>query len=424
MFWLEPRLATLRRSWRAGSLSRLSSNARGSAAVVVALSLIPLCGLVGLVVDYGRTMRYKSAIDRVADAATLTAAKYANDKGISASIETVSAAAKAAGENFFKAAVTRISSDLALTATVNVTNSNGVWTAKLDYTGTVSSSFARLFGIARMPIANSTSASMSPGFPVLDIAMCVDSTGSMQPTLDTVKTNALNFYDNINAELAKKGMAPFPIVRVRMIYFKDYGGFGTNASSYGASSMGDPDPMSASNFFSLPSEASNFSSFVSPQVATGGGDTPESGLECLNTAIDSPWMKVGQVPSGFTQPVTDVYPIIVIWTDAPSHLPAYPDSLTHPLYPPTTTMPRDFAGLAAKWNDAAKIDQTHKQIVFFGDPNITAPDNYNSYASGWTTVETWPKFTVGGSLLDANTSMVELLATGIANGTKALRLTQ
>ncbi len=386
--------------------------------------MIPLCGFIGLALDFGRAHRYKSRIAAVADGAALTAARFATDKASLHGSSEVMALAKTVGEQFFSSALTRLGSDLSVVPSVSVTQANGAWAVTVDYSGGVSSSFARLLGIDKLPVSGTAKSTMSPGFPVLDIAMCVDSTGSMQPTLDTVKTNALNFYDNLNAAIKAKGMQPFPLVRVRMIYFKDYGGFGSAAATYGATGIGDPDPMTASSFFSLPDQSSNFSSFVSPQVAFGGGDTPESGLECLNTAIDSPWLKVGEVPSGFSMPVTDVYPIVVIWTDAPTHMPAYADSMSHAAYPPASVMPRDFAGLLAKWNNAAKIDQAHKQIVFFGDPDVSAPDNYGSYANGWTTVKTWPKFSVGGGLIDANASMVDLLATGIASSGNTLRLSQ
>ena len=409
----------------ASLIAEAARDRRGTVAYVLALAMVPLCGVIGLGVDYGRASRYMSKINRVADAAALSGARFATDKGgLYDGSSELQAQAKTVTEGFFTAALVKIGVDMSVTPTATVTEKNGAWTVKVDYAGAMTPSFARLFGITSLPVNGTATATISPGFPVLDIAMCVDSTGSMQPTLDTVKTNALNFYDNINVALKAKGMQPFPLVRVRMIYFKDYGGFGSAAATYGATGIGDPDPMNPSAFFALPDQASNFSAFVNPQVAYGGGDTPESGLECVNTAIDSPWLKVGETPAGFAMPVTDVYPIIVVWTDAPSHLPAYADSLAHPLYPNASTMPRDFAGLLAKWNDASKIDQAHKQIVFFGDPDISAPDNYGSYSSGWTTVKTWPKFTVGGSLLDANASMVDLLASGIANSGKTLRLSQ
>ena len=86
-------------------------------------------------------------------------------------------------------------------------------------------------------------------------------------------------------------------------------------------------------------------------------------------------------------------------------------------------MPRSSADLRAKWNSAAWIDQAHKQLLFFGDPDVTSSDQ-NGVESGWADVKTWPKFSVGGTLTEANASMIEFLADGIEKTTKSLRLTQ
>ena len=54
--------------------------------------------------------------------------------------------------------------------------------------------------------------------------MCIDATGSMSQTLNAVKTNASNFEANLNAELTKRGVRKFDLMRVRVIYYRDYGG--------------------------------------------------------------------------------------------------------------------------------------------------------------------------------------------------------
>lgn len=86
-------------------------------------------------------------------------------------------------------------------------------------------------------------------------------------------------------------------------------------------------------------------------------------------------------------------------------------------------MPRNFAQLLAKWNNPSVIDQVNKQILFFGDPDITSADQ-GGYESGWQTVKTWPAFTVGGTLTEANASMLTFLADGIARKAKHLRITE
>lgn len=388
----------------------------GAIAPLFAMIVFVVLGIAGLALDSDRGTRIKTRLADAADAANLAAARAAIDMEKSNGQRSKSEIAEAAtqiGRNVFMANIQTLGGAVFSAPEMVVENSNGSWTAKVSYSATMKTSLAAAVGLDSLVINGKAEASVAPGFAVLDIAMCVDSTGSMTPTLDAVKTNAMQFYDNLNTELKSRGLEPFPLVRVRMIYFKDFGDI---------NGMSDPDPLVASNFFSLPSESGNFNAFVSPQVAYGGMDTPESGLECVNEAIDSPWLKPGEVPSGFSDPVTDVYPLVVVWTDAPSHPPSFPNSLAGPAYPPAAKMPRTDAGLLAKWNSAASIDQNHKQLLFFGNPDVVAGDEAG-FVSGWQQVKTWPGFTVGGTLTDANASMIEFLVNGIEKTAQSLRLT-
>ncbi len=124
---------------------------------------------------------------------------------------------------------------------VDVKYDGGYWTSSVAYKARGRTTLGAVLGQSKLDLRGTSQASIAPGFPVLDIAMCIDSTGSMQPTLDAVKTNAINFYDNLNASLTAKGIQPFPHVRVRLIYFKDFGD--------ATPGMWDPDPLVASNFF-------------------------------------------------------------------------------------------------------------------------------------------------------------------------------
>jgi hypothetical protein len=84
-------------------------------------------------------------------------------------------------------------------------------------------------------------------------------------------------------------------------------------------------------------------------------------------------------------------------------------------------MPRTLDTFLAKWNNASVIDQTNKQILFFGDPTqdtLTAGDR-----NAWLDIMLWPKFTLGGTLLEGNVSMVELTAKGIAENVRSLSIT-
>jgi hypothetical protein len=397
-----------------GFLLAFAADRAGAILPMYAFFSLIIIGVAGAALDYGRATRSKVRINTAADAATLAAVRAATDianANPTMSRSEVANRAEAIGRQFMLTNLASGSDASMGDIQLKVKFKDGSWLASMDYKASISTTLTSVIGFSSIDLSGSSGSSIKPGFPVLDIAMCVDSTGSMTPTLDAVKTNALTFFDNLNTELNARGIPSFPLVRVRLIFFKDFGDI--------TPGWWDPDPIRASDFMSLPREASDFSSFVSPQMAGGGGDITESGLECLNMAMSSSWMKVGQVPAGFSEPVTDVYPLVVIWTDAPSHVLPYPNSLANPAYPPETQMPRSLGAFRSKWDDPDVIDQINKQILFFGDPNITAGED-----SGWLTIKTWPKFTVGGTLTQGSASMIEFLATGIANSAKGLRLTQ
>lgn len=398
--------------------NRLAKDAKGSVTLLFALCSVILLAMLGLAVDYGRATKAKARLAAAADAAALAAVRAATDianANPDLSSTQVAAQAEELARSFMASNAGHKVDATVSPVEVHVELSNGAWSSTLGFAASVDTTVSAALGIQTINVGGTSKSSIRPAFPVLDIAMCVDSTGSMTPTLDAVKANASNFFDNLNAELNRRNLPSFPLVRVRMVYFKDFGDR--------MPGIWDAEPIRASDFMQLPSQTSAFTAFVSPQRAGGGWDTPESGVECLNEAMNSQWMKVGQVPSGFSMPVTDVYPLIVIWTDAPSHPVPFPNSLANPAYPPESSMPRTSDALLAKWNNGSVIDQAHKQILFFGNPDITSFDQ-GAHESGWQAVKTWPGFTVGGSLTAANTSMIEFLASGIANKAKQLRITQ
>ena len=256
----------------------------------------------------------------------------------------------------------------------------------------------------------------------------------MQNTLFAVQSNISNFKTNLDAAISSAGYRPFDRTRVRVIYYRDYGGNGwLNLPGYSwytryyglrspvsGEDLGDDPAIIASNFYDMSSsgDVSNFRSFVGNQYASGGGDLPESGLECLWTAMNSSWTKIGDALSNGTK-VTDVFPVVSIYTDAGAHPPGFASSIQNPKYP--AAMPRDFASLLRQWNDTAVIDQKHKSILFYGDPTLE-DDYYFAYSSGWQTVKTWPGFSNPASLTSANNALIASLAKGIL-GVGDLRLT-
>ncbi|MEN3300361.1 vWA domain-containing protein [Pseudonocardia sp.] len=182
----------------------------------------------------------------------------------------------------------------------------------------------------------------------VDIVFCIDVTGSMTPILDAVKANALRFYDDVQHNLTAKGKNVDEL-RVRVIAFRDFVADGEAA-------------LQESPFFRLPAEQGGFSDFVNGLLAEGGGDAPESGLEAVALAVNSPWTNRGDRRRQ----------VVVVWTDAPAH-PLDPASVAPEL---RGRVPADFSALTDLWEDAqGPLGGSSKRLILF------APDG-----PGWSDI--------------------------------------
>jgi len=202
----------------------------------------------------------------------------------------------------------------------------------------------------------------------VDIVFCIDVTGSMTPILDAVKANALRFYDDVKANLTDKGKNVDEL-RVRIIAFRDFAA----------------DPGSAlqeSSFFALPEERAIFSAFVDGLVPEGGGDAPESGLEAVALAVNSPWTSRGDRRRQ----------VIVVWTDQPAH------PLNFAVLPAdlASSVPTDFSALTDLWEDPqGPLGSSSKRLILF------APDGpgWSDISASWENVVHHPS-QAGGGLSD------------------------
>lgn len=176
----------------------------------------------------------------------------------------------------------------------------------------------------------------------VDIVLCVDATGSMNPVLDSVKESALSFQQRLEAVMHDKGKA-ISQLRVRTIAFRD---FGDN----------EDDAIEQTGFLTLPDQAEEFRTFLNGIQAYGGGDRPESGLEALALAVNSPW------ETGLDRRRH----VIVVFTDAPAHPLGGPHSGLQ-LYP--TVVPHSADALFDQWgysgSQEARMEQSAKRLVLF-----------------------------------------------------------
>ena len=170
----------------------------------------------------------------------------------------------------------------------------------------------------------------------VDIVMCIDATGSMGGILDTVKSNALNFYGDLIQSMRKKGKQ-VNVLRIKVIAFRDYIADGENA-------------MLATDFFRMPEERDAFRNLVNTITAQGGGDDPED------------WTRDGDKRRH----------VIVVWTDASTHALGFGKRSGY--YP--RKMAEDFNQLSGWWD---QMDSRAKRLLIY------APEEQS-----WTTIsDSW-----------------------------------
>ena len=395
----------------------------GAVLIQFATAVLILFSAVGIAIDYGTAASKRAELQGLIDAASLAGAVTPGDE---------TAKTTAATTHFDLTAPQSILEEL--------DNRQFSYNNQLDAisaTAQLNSQayFAGIIGVNEIPVSViSQAAQASPGAKSLDIAMCIDATGSMYDTIQAVKSNALQFESDLAQAIENLGLQPYDSIRVRPIYYRDFGGnnpvgpggiwnpytvsSGGNVDKYpngvewrpagDARNYGDDVPLRASaDFFELPGEKTDFHSFVLTETESGGGDYPEAGLECVNEAMDSPWVRVGDpLPGNSSRSVAFAYHVIVVWTDANAQEPSFNYSLLNTSYPPASKMPRNYADLQSKWQDENVIGQEKKLLALFIKPS--AP------TSGWDPLMQWDKYINAGTLDDGNTMMVNKIADAIA----------
>lgn len=184
----------------------------------------------------------------------------------------------------------------------------------------------------------------------VDLVFCIDATMSMDHILDTVKNNALNFYQDFTNVMTEKGKKVSQL-RIRVVAFRDYYYDRENA-------------MMITNFFNLPERAKDFEACIKSIIPNGGGDDPEDGLEALAYAMKSDWSNGSSKKRH----------VIVVWSDEGTHDLGFGKSA--PNYP--KGMPADFDALTEWWGSKRNpglMDENAKRLLIF------APDK-----PGWTNI--------------------------------------
>ena len=177
----------------------LRSNRTGAVALIIAISVLPICMLCALVFDFGFVLEAKSQLDVAADAAALAAARtaasgYAAGQSPQA---TYINEGNTAGNQWFTAQAASVSEASSFAGTTNVVQSGQNFKATVSYTAQINEVMTALFkwknpttGVGNATIANTSTASITVNaYSTIDFVL--DNTSSMMLTQDDTNLGLL-----------------------------------------------------------------------------------------------------------------------------------------------------------------------------------------------------------------------------------------
>lgn len=144
------------------SYERFRRDRGGNVAVIFALSLIPMIGIIGIGVDYGRLLATKAQLDAAADAAALAAATEASNL-IQQLLPLLAVSfGQQAGQELFATDAARAASQTGRTITpqIQVVPAGRTVTATVTWTATQNNAFGGLFGMPTAGIGGTAKASL------------------------------------------------------------------------------------------------------------------------------------------------------------------------------------------------------------------------------------------------------------------------
>lgn len=196
--------------------SRFLRNRRGNIAIITALTIIPLLGILGGGIDVVRSTTMSSQLRASIDSAALAAANLSN----SADVETV------VNEFIDSNLVQR--PDFLSTLSVSVTDTTALnsKTVTIRADGHIDTFFLGLFGIDTMPVSASSSATQS--ITNVEIALVLDISSSMRGSrIANLKEAAADFIDEMldedSTDVTSISIVPFGgTVNIGSDLFGDY----------------------------------------------------------------------------------------------------------------------------------------------------------------------------------------------------------
>ena len=182
------------RSWR---LDR-----KGAVAVITALVMLVMLGLVGLAIDMGTLYQVNSTMSLAANSAAMNALKIASTAEQAGDVKYIGEGTTA-GQLWFAAAVgTYASQVVPNTQSIGISLAGSTTiTAKVTYKGSINSIFGNLFNVLSYPVNVEADASISTT-PYLEILFLLDNSSSMDigaTNADIAKLSSLSPCDPSNA---------------------------------------------------------------------------------------------------------------------------------------------------------------------------------------------------------------------------------
>ncbi len=402
----------------------------GSVAIIFGIAAIPIFFAVGAAVDYSRYSRAMGNLTSAGDHAIFAASIKMTGSGEDDDDELQ----EQLEEEFDKFMAANFDKELYdIDYTRKLTFDRDEQTVKVEVEGTQKTAFLQvtnvfgMFGTDRLKFKTTlgTRLETTPENYVLDIVMCIDATGSMQNTLDSVQANASTFDAQLRSELNISQNDPRLKIRIRPIYFRDWrdalaGYHWTSTKTwrvgwYWTSGIGwrygghwytrwtrvylsadlARGLKPAADFYDLDksSDVTGFQNFVSSESASGGGDSPEAAGACLNEGMRSDWYDRDETNDFPDDENVTVFPIIVTWTD--NSIQSL--SLTQQYLSPS--QPTSYGNFETQWENSNIIPQDPKLMILFG------PETWN----GWRTIRHWDNYEYGGSISTGNDDAIEVI---------------
>jgi len=180
----------------------IADDRRGAVAVVFALAIMSMVGMLGLVIDYGVKLSYQTQLNNAADAAALAAIEAAQADIIAnqSTSQAIAGATSSAGKAF-QANAGAAYALVGQAPSVSVTRSGQTFNATVSYAASAPTAFGHIFGINTMAIGGTSSSSVTMGrylsfYLLLDVSesMGIPSTASDQNRLATINPDQRNLY--------------------------------------------------------------------------------------------------------------------------------------------------------------------------------------------------------------------------------------